>query len=216
MKYIYDKTNINSELIKYIEKNIFPIYDLNEIGHGINHIITVINHSLDIAKNYNVNLDLVYTVASYHDIGHHIDSKNHEKISAEIMIKDNNLKTFFTFEELNIIKLAIEDHRASNTHEPRNLYGKIISAADKNLNVQTAIKRSFTYTQKYHPEFTTEELLKEVYTHLEDKFGINGYAKVYIKDNYFESFKSEIISLLSNKENFNIFAIKVLKEENLI
>lgn len=37
--------NINKELKKYIENNIFPIYEKNEKGHGIEHIKYVIKRS---------------------------------------------------------------------------------------------------------------------------------------------------------------------------
>lgn len=70
---------------------------------------------------------MVYTIASYHDIGHHVNPKIHEIVSAEIMYNDNMLKEFFNDEERKIIKEAIEDHRASSNHEPRNIYGKIVS-----------------------------------------------------------------------------------------
>ena len=38
-----------------------------------------------------VNYNMVYVIAAYHDIGHHIDRKNHEKVSADIMCQDKNL-----------------------------------------------------------------------------------------------------------------------------
>ena len=216
MEYKYNKNNLNPDLVSYIEENIFPEYDLNEIGHGINHILDVINHSFNIAQNYDVNLNIVYAVAAYHDIGHHIDRKKHEVISAEMMIKDSNLSNFFSKDDLNTIKIAIEDHRASNDSEPRNLYGRIISAADKNLTVKKAICRTFTYTKEHNPEFTFNDVLEEIYNHLNNKFGKNGYAKVYIKDEYFENFKSEIISLLENKNKFLEFVMQTLKEEKYI
>lgn len=84
--------DINIELVRYIENEVFPLYNRNEEGHGIKHIKTVIKRSLDLAKNHDVNLDMVYTIASYHDIGHHIDRKTHEIISAEIFIKDDKMK----------------------------------------------------------------------------------------------------------------------------
>ena len=62
---------MKEELVKYIENEIFPLYNRNEEGHGINHIKTVIKRSLEIAKNYDVDLNIVYVVASYHDIGHY-------------------------------------------------------------------------------------------------------------------------------------------------
>lgn len=216
MEYKYDKKDLNHDLVNYIENFIFPQYNLNEVGHGIEHILTVIRHSFNIAKNYNVNMNIVYVVAAYHDIGHHLDSTRHEIISAEIMIKDKKLKEFFKENELELIKFAIEDHRASNKAKPRNLYGKIISAADKKLDVKTAICRTYTYTLTHNPSFSFDDILNEIYNHLNNKFGKTGYAKIYIKDEAFENFKKEIISLLENKDDFFKLVLKTLKKENLI
>lgn len=202
MEYNYNKSNLNNDLVSYIEKEIFPIYDKNEKAHDISHIINVINHAFNISKNYDVDLNMIYTIASFHDIGHHIDKENHETISADIMSKDENLKEFFNSEELEIIKLAIEDHRASSSRIPRSIYGKIISAADKNLTVEIAITRTYLYSKKYYPEFTHSELYEEIYNHLNEKFGKNGYAKVYVEDEDYNNFKKDLIALLENKEEF--------------
>ena len=88
---------INDDLKDYIEKNIFPEYSKNEPAHNIDHIKYVINRSFKFAYTLpNINYNMVYTIAAYHDIGHHIDSKKHEIISGEIMSKDENLKKFFS------------------------------------------------------------------------------------------------------------------------
>ena len=50
---------MNEELVKYIENEIFPKYDKNEDGHGINHIKMVIKRSLELAKDYDVDLNMV-------------------------------------------------------------------------------------------------------------------------------------------------------------
>ena len=86
---------INIELVKYIESEIFPLYNRNEEGHGINHIKTVIRRSLELAQGYDVNLNMVYVIASYHDLGHYIDRKRHEIISAEMFMKDEKIKKWF-------------------------------------------------------------------------------------------------------------------------
>ena len=202
MEYDYNKSNLNKDLVSYIEKEIFPIYDKNEKAHDISHIINVINHAFNISKNYDVDLNMIYTIASFHDIGHHIDKENHETISADIMSKDENLKEFFNSEELEIIKLAIEDHRASSSRIPRSIYGKIISAADKNLTVEIAITRTYLYSKKYYHEFTHSEIYEEIYNQLNEKFGKNGYAKVYVEDEDYNNFKKDLIALLENKEEF--------------
>lgn len=195
--------NINEDLKKYIEENIFPEYTKNDSGHNIKHIQYVIDRSFKFADTVpNVNYDIVYTVAAYHDIGHHIDSKRHEIVSGEIMSKDENLKRFFSADELKIIREAIEDHRASADHEPRSIYGKIVSTADRNNTVEDCLKRSYTYGKKLNPEATDDELFDRAYEHLKIKFGENGYAKFFFKDDVYEKFLKDIRDLLSDKNNY--------------
>ena len=195
---------INDKLREYIEKNIFPEYQKNEKAHDINHIKYVIERSFELIKDNNleVNPDIVYTVASYHDIGHHIDPKTHEKVSADIMSKDENLKEFFNEEDLKTIKEAIEDHRASSKHEPRSIYGKIVSSADRNNTVEACLKRTYFYGKKLNPEATDEELFERAYNVLQEKFGKDGYAKFYFKDTKYETFLKDLRDLLSDKENY--------------
>ena len=133
--------SVREDLKKYIEENVFPQYAKNEKAHNLEHILAVIERSFHLVEEnqLEVNPDIVYTVASYHDIGHHIDPKNHEKISADMMVQDEGLKDFFDEEELKVIQEAIEDHRASSDHEPRSVYGKIVSSADRNTSVEVTL-----------------------------------------------------------------------------
>ena len=200
---IIEENEINLELKKYIETKIFPLYERNEPSHGIKHIHTVINRSLHIAKEYEVNKNIVYTVAAYHDLGHYINPKIHEKLSAEIFMKDDKIKKWFTEEEIQIIKEAIEDHRASSNHEPRSIYGKIVSTADRTIkSIDVCIKRAYTYYINNFPSIPKKERIQKVYEHLNDKYGPKGYAKTYIYDEEFEFAKKKFIEALSNKDNF--------------
>ena len=194
---------INEDLKKYIEENVFPEYSKNEPAHNIEHIKYVISRSFKFADTVpNINYNMVYTIAAYHDIGHHIDPKRHEIISGEIMSKDENLKNFFSEEELIVIKEAIEDHRASSDHEPRSIYGKIVSTADRNNTVESCLRRSYTYNKKLHPEYDDEKIFEDCHFHLNDKFGKNGYAKFFFKDEEYEKFLKDIRELLSDKKRF--------------
>lgn len=194
---------INENLKKYIEENVFPEYSKNEPAHNIEHIKYVINRSFKFAATIpDINYNIVYTVAAYHDIGHHINPKTHELISAEMMYNDNNLKDFFTDEERKVIKEAIEDHRASSDHEPRSIYGKIVSTADRNNTVEACLRRSYSYNKKLHPEYNDEQIFEDCHFHLNDKFGENGYAKFFFKDEEYEKFLTDIRKLLADKNNF--------------
>jgi len=192
---------INNELKNYIEENIFPEYSKNEPAHNIEHIKYVINRSFKFANTVpDINYDMVYTIAAYHDIGHHIDSKKHEIISGGIMSKDENLKRFFSEEELKVIKEAIEDHRASSDHEPRSIYGKIVSTADRNITIEDCLSRTYTYGKKLNPRASDEELYLRAHDVLIKKFGENGYATFFFEDEEYEKFLKDIRELLSNKE----------------
>lgn len=195
---------VDNNLKKYIEEFVFPQYNKNEKAHGIEHINYVIRRSFDLIEQNKLNVDsnMVYVIAAYHDIGHHIDPKKHEQISADIMSQDENLNQFFSEEELVIIKEAIQDHRASSDHNPRSIYGKIVSSADRNNTVEQCLERSYYYGKRLEPNATDKELYKRAFHHLNLKFGVNGYAKFYLKDKEYEKFLTEIRKVLENEEEF--------------
>ncbi len=205
------------KLKKYIEETIFPEYQKNEKAHGIEHIQYVIARSFEIVEEnaLDVNSNMVYTIAAYHDIGHHINDEKHEEISAKMMYKDKKLSSFFSEEERKIMKEAIEDHRASAKKEPRNIYGKIVSSADRNTTVEQCLERSYVYGKKQNPAASNEELYESAFQVLTKKFGENGYAKFYFKDKKYENFLKEIQDLLQDKEKFITTQKMYIKNKNI-
>ena len=196
---------INLELKEYIEKNIFPSYKKNDLGHNLDHIKYVINRSLKFASEVDgINFDMVYTIAAYHDIGHYIDAKNHEKVSAEMLLADENLKKFFTVEEIKIMSEAVYDNRASLEGEPRSIYGKIVSSADRNTLVDVPLKRTYAYRLEHNPNDTLDEIIEESRQHIINKFGKKGYAteKMYFEDLDYKKFLEEISILAEDKNEF--------------
>ena len=211
-------SKVNYDLKNYIEKNIFPEYSKNELAHNVDHIKYVIDRSFKFASIVpKMNYNIVYTVAAYHDIGHHINPKKHEIISAKIASEDENLKRFFFDKDIKIIKEAIEDHRASLNSEPRSIYGKIVSTADRNISVEDCLRRSYFYLKKHKPKLKDSQLFEEAYDHIKSKFGDKGYAKFYFEDLEYENFLKDIRKLLANKElfiNFQRTYINELKESD--
>jgi len=194
---------MNEKLVKYIEENIFPEYSKNEEGHGIKHINTVIERSKKLSANFDVNQDMVYTIAAFHDIGHHIDRKNHEKVSAEIFYQNQVMKDFFSEQERMIIKEAIEDHRSTLDGEPRSIYGKIVSSADRTiLDIDFALKRAYLYGKEHFPEYTEKETRVRVREHYINKYGRRGYAKTFIDDEEYDVALEKFRVLLDNEEEF--------------
>lgn len=203
---------VNKELVNYIENNIKKIYKLNGESHGIEHVETVLNRAYEISKEFeNLNYNILYTAVIYHDIGDHIDRENHEIVSAQIMEKDVNLDKFFTSEEKQIIKEAIEDHRSSKGKIPRNIYGKILASADKNVDINLYFKRSMMYTMERFPDYTKQEVIEKSYEHAIKKFGRTGYAvgMYFVKDRKYEEYLEKLWDLIDNKDKFFETAGKV-------
>lgn len=203
---------LNEKLMKYIENNIFPEYDKNDNGHKIDHIKYVINRCFKLSKDKDIDLNMLFVIASYHDIGHHINSKNHEIVSAQIMYKDEKLKNFFNKAQLKIMKEAIEDHRASLDREPRSIYGKIISSADRNVDVDESLRRIYIYSIENLKNLTRTEHIEECYKHVLKKFGKNGYSKFFFEDKEYENYLDELQYLLNNKEEFIIRFNKIISK----
>ena len=196
---------VNKDLKNYIENNIFPSYIKNDSGHNLDHIKYVIDRSMKFASTVDdINFDMVYTIAAYHDIGHYIDAKNHEKISAEMLLNDDNLKDFFDVEQIKTMSEAVYDHRASMEGEPRSIYGKIVSSADRNTLVEVPLRRTYAYRLAHNPELTIEQIIEESRQHIINKFGQNGYAteKMYFEDPDYEKFLEEISLLAENESEF--------------
>lgn len=194
--------NINEKLKGYVEQNIFPQYKLNDKGHQIGHVKYVINRCYKLSRNMNVDINMLYVIAAYHDIGHHVDYKNHEKVSAQMMYNDTNLKKFFSDENLIIMKEAIEDHRASLDREPRSIYGKLLSSADRNIDVDDLLKRIYIYSITHFDKLNENETIEECYKHTLKKFGNDGYANFFLEDMEYNNYLKELHNLLNDKEKF--------------
>ena len=195
---------IKQELKDYIENNILPLYDDNYIGDGRDRVEYVINRSNKIIEENNLDIDenILYTAISYHDIRINNEEEGHELISAEIMYKDEFLKSIFNEEERKIIKEAIEDQRAKLEDKPRNIYGKILSSASRNSSIEQCLERSYKYGKKKNPQATDEEIFEGAYNALLSKFGKEGKANFFFKDATYEQFLHDIRELLSDKDKF--------------
>ena len=203
---------MNVKLQEYLENEIMPRNDLNDEGHNREHVNYVRRRSKKFASNIEgINMDMVDTIAVYHDVGHSIDAKNHEKVSASILASDKNLREFFSEEEIKVMAEAVEDHRASKNSEPRSIYGRIVSSADRNTSVDQVLKRTYSYRLKHMPDASIDEIIEESRKHAIDKFGVEGYAvdKMYFSDDEYEVFLKKIQELAGDLEGFRRRYIEV-------
>jgi len=207
-----EKYKIKLELIKYIEQIVNYHYNLNDKGHGVEHAKYVINRSFEFAYQVeSINLEMVYVIAAYHDVAHHIDVKKHETISAKMLMEDKKLKDFFTDEQIKIMSEAVEDHRSSMETEPKSIYGKIVSSADRNTSVEVTLKRCYSYNRRHFSELKESEIIEECRKFLLKKFGINGYArsKMFFDDKEYKKYLDDITDLALDSDKFAVEIKKV-------
>ncbi len=165
---------VNKEIKKYIEANIFPKYD-KFYSHGMIHINNVIDNMMMLADFYHLDINMAYVIACFHDSGLSINRDNHEYESGKILINDQELKKYFTSEELNIMKEAIEDHRGSRKTRPRNFYGECISDSDRDFDIKLLAKRQISTSIKNYPELSTfDEHFERCYQYICKRINSDG------------------------------------------
>ena len=83
---------VNKDLKDYIRINIFPKYD-KFYAHGMLHINNVIKNMMMLADYYNLNRNMAYVIACYHDSVLSVDRDNHELASGKYLQKIKNYKS---------------------------------------------------------------------------------------------------------------------------
>ncbi len=169
------------DLIGYVENNIIPQYANFDKAHREDHARMVIAQSLKLAaKMPEVNSEMAYVVAAFHDLGLVNGRENHHHNSKTILMRDEFLKSHFSAEEIALMGDAVEDHRASNQQKPRNEYGLIVAEADRFIEPETIIRRTVQYGLTHYPELDQEGHYRQTLQHLAGKYGPDGYLKIWI------------------------------------
>jgi len=192
---------MDKTLMDYLTHQIIPQYINLDAAHQIDHVEQVIHDALKIAREHNVNLDMVYVIACFHDLGLLVDRKLHHMIGGKMLEDDRMIQSYFDHEEIKIMKEAVEDHRASNEHPPRSIYGKIIAEADRNLDPMTIFKRTIQYGLKHSKDFDKNEQLERAYDHIVEKYGSNGYLKLWLNTEQNSLGLKKIHMLLEDKSH---------------
>ncbi len=171
---------LNLEIMSFVEKEILPRYNAFGKSHGLQHVQHVISNSLELVPLTGADINMVYVIAAYHDLGMEGPRAIHHITSGKILQADARLKKWFSPEQIKIMKEAVEDHRASSSRQPRSIYGKIVAEADRDLDPETVFTRAIQYGLENYPEKGEEEQWKRFAAHMEEKYSINGYIKLWI------------------------------------
>lgn len=169
-------------LKEYIESEIIPRYDNFDGAHRRDHVRSVIRQSQELSRYYDVNPEILYAAAAYHDLGLCEGREKHHLVSGRIIREDKMLLNWFSVEEIEVIAEAAEDHRASNETPPRSIYGKIIAESDRLIDPETVIRRTVQYGFAHYPQMNREQMWERTLTHLQKKYGYGGYLKLWIPE----------------------------------
>ncbi len=204
--YLY---HMNHTLVQYIEKEIIPRYASFDKAHRIDHARTVIGQSLELAKHYDVDMEMVYAIAAYHDTGLTEGRDIHHIASARIIRGDLRLPEWFTPEQIGTMADAAEDHRASNRHEPRTIYGRIVAEADRIIDGDTIIRRTIQFGLSHYAELDREGHFRRFMEHMAEKYAEGGYLKLWIPESpnaaRIAAFRSELRNPALIRSKFDRF-----------
>ncbi len=187
----------------------------NDFGesHGFRHVTRVIRNALKLVPVTGADIDMVYIVAAYHDLGMSGPRAIHHLTSGKILQADARLKRWFTPEQIKIMKEAVEDHRASSSRQPRSIYGKIVAEADRghqcsrNLSSCHRIRRgklSRKRTRKSNGSGSAD--------HMDEKYSRNGYIKLWIPNSPNEKALKELRNIIEDKTELRKYFEEIYEE----
>jgi len=201
------KQQVNLDIMTFIEQQILPRYNAFGKSHSLGHVQRVIKNSLQLASLIGADLNMAYVTAAYHDLGMEGPRAIHHITSGKILLSDARLRKWFSPEQIKIMKEAVEDHRASASHEPRSIYGKIVAEADRDLDPEVVFTRAILYGIEHNPELDKEGQWKRFDRHMEEKYSSSGYMRLWIpkspNEESLRQIRETIVNKIQLREVFN-------------
>lgn len=194
------KQQVSLEIMEFVERQILPRYNAFGESHGLRHVTRVIKNSLRLADVTGADIDMVYVIAAYHDLGMEGPRAIHHLTSGKILMADARLKKWFNADQLKVMKEAVEDHRASSSRQPRSIYGKIVAEADRDIDVHEIFLRAIQYGKENDPDKTVEEQWERFAQHMDEKYSNNGYIKLWIPNSPNEKALKELRNIIEDKK----------------
>lgn len=207
--------NPSLDLVEFVETNILPQYAAFDKAHNMEHATRVIRRSIELARKTGADIDMAYAVAAYHDLGLSGPRAIHHITSGKILMQDARLKRWFSAEQLRLMKEAVEDHRASASRAPRSIYGKIVAEADRDLDPEMVIRRTIQFGLSNYPQLDTEGHWQRFMQHMDEKYSVNGYIRLWIHGSENERKLNELRALLSEPTQMRPVFDKIFKEESI-
>ena len=201
------------DLMEFIETKILPRYAEFDKAHNLEHVTRVIRRSLELTATTGANVDMVYVVAAYHDLGMSGPRAVHHLTSGKILAADMRLRKWFSREQINIMKEAVEDHRASASRAPRSIYGKIVAEADRDIVPEIVIRRTIQFGLANYPQLDREQQWQRFSEHMDNKYSAHGYIRLWIPGSPNEKRLSQLRDIISNPQKLRLMFNQYYEEE---
>ncbi|MGN1263325.1 MAG: HD domain-containing protein [Prevotella sp.] len=201
------------DLVEFVERNILPRYAEFDKAHNVTHVTRVIKRSLDLVKTTGADINMVYAIAAYHDLGLSGPRAIHHITGGRILQQDARLKKWFSADQIKIMKEAVEDHRASASHSPRSIYGKIVAEADRDLQPEIVFRRTVQFGLDNYPEMDRENHWKRFREHIENKYSEHGYIRLWISGSDNERHLAALRACMADVQKFRTVFDRLFEEE---
>ena len=208
-----NRCDIPNDLQQYVEENIIPHYASLDKAHREDHVRKVMEESLRLSTFFDVDVKMVYVIAAYHDVGLCEGREIHHLASARIMRQDNRLKVWFSEEEIDIMCEAVEDHRASNRHVPRSVYGRIVAEADRCIEPYDILVRTIQYGLSHYPQLSKEEQYERYCEHLQEKYAEGGYLRLWVPQSSNAEGLAELRRIISDSSKRRLLFDEIYQKE---
>lgn len=186
--------------MEFVERNILKRYNAFDAAHNMTHVNRVIKASVQLARKMGADINMAYVVAAYHDLGLEVERATHHIESGKILKADRRLDKWFSAQQIEIMRQAVEDHRASASRAPRNIYGRIVAEADRDLEPMSVIRRTIQFGLAHYPEKTKEEHWDRFVEHLQQKYSSAGYIKLWIAGSDNEQNLRELRRIINDRQ----------------
>ena len=205
--------NVSLDLMEFVEQNILPRYVQFDKAHNLAHANKVIRDSVALAKAFGADVNMSYAIAAYHDLGLEGPRAVHHITSGKILAADSRLLKWFSKQQMDVMRQAVEDHRASASHAPRSIYGKIVAEADRDMEPETVIRRTIQYGLSHYPEKSREEQWRRFMEHMDSKYSVHGYIRMWLPGSENERKLKQLREYIAQPNVMRPIFERILEEE---
>lgn len=205
--------SVSLDLVEFIETQILPQYAQFDRAHNMEHVTRVIRRAMELVRTTGADANMVYAIAAYHDIGMSGPRAVHHLTGGKLLAQDSRLKRWFNDQQIKVMKEAVEDHRASASHAPRSIYGKIIAEADRDIEPEVVIRRTIQYGLANYPELSDEQQWLRFREHMDNKYSSHGYIRLWIPGSPNEKKLNELRNIIAQPTVLRQYFDRIFAEE---